>query len=57
MLTQLTSDLRAAGVDFALADVRLPVIEMAQRAGLLTELGEDHVFATIDEAAQTLVRS
>jgi sulfate permease, SulP family len=56
MLTQLTSDLRAAGVDFALADVRLPIIDMARRAGLLTALGQDHVFATIDDAAETLVK-
>jgi sulfate permease, SulP family len=55
MLTQLTSDLRSAGIDFALADVRLPVIEMARRSGLLAQLGKDRVFKTIDEAVQTLV--
>ncbi len=52
MLTQLTCDLRAAGIGFALADVRLPVIDVARRAGLLKQLGPDHVFPTIDEAVQ-----
>jgi sulfate permease, SulP family len=54
MLSQLTSDLHGAGVDFALADVRLPVIEMARRSGLLDLLGHERVFVTIDEAVQTL---
>ncbi|MFZ0089563.1 MAG: sodium-independent anion transporter [Solirubrobacteraceae bacterium] len=52
MLTQLLCDLRAAGIGFALADVRLPVIDVARRAGLLKQLGPEHVFPTIDEAVQ-----
>ena len=54
MLEQLIATLRSAGIDFALADVRQPVVEMARRTGLLATLGEDRIFHTIDEAVQTL---
>jgi SulP family sulfate permease len=54
MLGRLISTLRSADVDFALADVRLPVIEMARRSGVLELLGEDHVFHTVDEAVRSL---
>lgn len=54
VLQQLTTTLRSAGIDFALADLRQPVIEAARRTGLLETLGEDHIYRTVDEAAQTL---
>jgi SulP family sulfate permease len=54
MLQQLTATLRSAGIDFALADLRQPVIEAARRTGLLETLGEDRIFHTVDEAVQTL---
>jgi SulP family sulfate permease len=56
MLEGLVTVLRDAGVDFALADVRQPVVEMARRSGLLTALGEDRVFPTVDEAVEALAR-
>src|SRR5262249_14685092 len=49
-LAGLIRTVRSAGIDVALADVRHPVVEMAKRSGLLDELGEDHVFHTVDEA-------
>lgn len=54
VLQQLTTTLRSAGIDFALADLRQPVIEAARRTGLLETLGEDHIYRTLDEAVQTL---
>jgi hypothetical protein len=54
MLEQLITTLRSAGIDFALADLRQPVLEMARRTGLLETLGGDRVFHTIDEAVQAL---
>jgi len=54
MLEQLITTLRSAGIDFALADLRQPVIDMARRTGLLETLGEDRIFHTIDEAVQTI---
>jgi len=54
MLDELITTLRSAGIDFALADVRLPVVEMARRCGLLDVLGEDHVFHTVEEAVEAL---
>jgi hypothetical protein len=57
MLTQLVHTLRSAGIDFALADVRQPVIDMARRAGLLDELGSNRIFHTIDEAVDALANA
>jgi sulfate permease, SulP family len=54
MLTQLAGTLRGAGVDLALAEVHAPVLEAATAAGVLDTLGADHVFHTLDEAAQAL---
>ena len=47
-------ELHAAGIDIALAEVRLPVLTMARRSGLLDALGEDRVFHTIQEAVGAL---
>jgi sulfate permease, SulP family len=57
MLTQLVHTLRSAGIDFALADVRQPVIDMARRAGLLDELGSNRIFHTIDEAVDAIANA
>jgi sulfate permease, SulP family len=54
MLTQLVQTVRSAGVDFALADVRQPVLKIARRAGLLDQIGENRIFHTVDEAVQAL---
>ena len=53
-LSELVTELRSAGIDFALAEVRAPAVEHARRAGLLGDLGEDRVFHTIDEAVDAL---
>jgi sulfate permease, SulP family len=53
-LTQLVTELHGAGVDVALAEVRLPVRDMARRSGLLEALGEDRIFHTIQEAVDAL---
>ena len=52
-LTQLATTLHQVPVDLALAEVRLPVLEMARRSGLLTALGEDHIFHTVREAVES----
>ena len=54
ILKQLIAALRSAEIDLALADVRLPVLEMARRTGVLAELGEDRVFGTVDQAIEAL---
>ena len=51
---ELVTALRSAGVDFALAGVRTPVIENARRSGVLAAIGEDRIFRTIDEAVHAL---
>lgn len=54
MLKELIATLRSAGTDFALADARQPVVEMARRTGLLETLGEDRVFLTVADAVRAL---
>ena len=54
MLDLLVDDAARGGVDLALAEVRLPVLEMARRSGLLDAVGEAHVFRTIAEAVDAL---
>ena len=53
-MTELVNELRGAGVDIALAEVRHPVREMALRSGLLQAIGEDRIFHTIQEAVEAL---
>jgi len=50
MLIALVGQLRALDVDVYLADVHQPVIAHGRVTGLVDAVGEDHVFATIDEA-------
>jgi sulfate permease, SulP family len=54
MLEGLVTQLRSAGIDFALAEVRHTVTSTAHRARLLDLLGEDRVFDTVEEAVTTL---
>ena len=53
-LIELVTTLKSAGVGFALAGVRTPVIENARRSGVLAAIGEDRIFRTIDEAVHAL---
>jgi MFS superfamily sulfate permease-like transporter len=54
MLGQLVESLHGAGIDFALADLRQPVVAMLQRSGLLDTIGEDRIYHTVDEAVGSL---
>jgi len=54
MLAELITTLRSAGIEFALADVRQTLIHTARRSGLFAELGDDHIFHTVDEAVAAL---
>jgi len=53
-LADLVTSLRAAEVDFAVAEVRRPVKDAAERMGLLATIGADRLFLTIDEAVEAL---
>jgi SulP family sulfate permease len=57
MLEGLITELRSAGIDFALAEVRHAVTGMARRSRLLELLGKDRVFDTVEEAVTTLDKS
>jgi SulP family sulfate permease len=54
MLGRLVTELRSAGIDFALAEARHPVTGMARRSRLLELLGTDRVFDTVEQAVTTL---
>ena len=54
MLTELVETMHSAGVDVALADVRQPVVRMVRGSGLVSRLGENRIFHTIDQAVQAL---
>jgi hypothetical protein len=46
--------LHGAGIDFALTDLREPVVEMLRRSGLIHTIGADRIYHTIDEAVRAL---
>jgi high affinity sulfate transporter 1 len=54
MLEGLVPELRSAGIDFALAEVRHAVTSTAHRSRLLALVGTDRVFDTVEEAVATL---
>ena len=53
-LNQLIDDLRQAGVDFYLAEVKGPVMDRLQRAGFVDRLGPERIFLSTHQAMQTL---
>jgi len=57
MLEALVPELRSAGIDFALAEVRHAVTGTAHRSRLLALVGEDRVFDTVEAAIATLGES
>jgi SulP family sulfate permease len=50
VLEQLVDALRAAGIDFALTDVRQSVTRRMRRSGLLEKIGSDQIHLTVDDA-------
>jgi len=57
MLEGLVTQVRAAEIDFALAEVRRPVTSTAHRSRLLALVGEDRIFDTVEEAVASLEKS
>lgn len=54
MLRTLVTAMGTAGIEVALAEVRLPVVETAERSGLLGQLGEARFFHTVENAVRAL---
>jgi len=54
LLEQLVDAIRGAGIEFALAEVRQPVVARMRRTGLLGKIGEAQVFHTVEEAINAL---
>jgi MFS superfamily sulfate permease-like transporter len=55
MLRDLASDLRQAGIDLLLAQVRGSVRERMRVTGLFDHIGEDHIFLSVDAAVQSFL--
>jgi high affinity sulfate transporter 1 len=55
VLRDLTSDLRQAGIDLLLAQVRGSVRERMRVTGLFDHVGEDHIFPSVDAAVQSFL--
>jgi high affinity sulfate transporter 1 len=56
MLEGLVGEVRSAGIDFALAEVRHSATDMARRSRLVELLGKDRIFDTVEQAVTTLER-
>lgn len=50
MLRSLMKELRAKGILVYLAEAHAPVLEHSRKTGLLEQIGEEHVFLTLDAA-------
>jgi SulP family sulfate permease len=50
MLAALFTELEARGIDFRLAQVRGSVRDRMRRTGLMTTLGEDHIYLSVEAA-------
>jgi SulP family sulfate permease len=55
MLRDLTSNLRQAGIDLLFAQVRSSVRQRMRVTGLYDHIGEDHIFPSVDAAAQSFL--
>ena len=52
VLGGLVRDLKGRGIDVYFADVHAPVLQHVREAGVLAEIGDDHVFPTVDLAVR-----
>ena len=53
ILQEMLADLRAGGVDIALARMESPrAAQAAQRTGLMAAIGNDHIFRSVEEAVR-----
>jgi len=55
MLRDLASDLRQAGIDLLLAQVRGSVRRRMSKTGLFDHIGKDHIFLSVDAAVQSFL--
>ena len=53
-LESLVHELRAAGVELHLADIKGPVMDQLQRAGFIDRLGAERVYLSTHQAMQAL---
>jgi SulP family sulfate permease len=53
-LESLAHDLREAGVDFYLADIKGPVMDRLNNIGFINQIGEDHIFMSTHDAMVAL---
>ena len=49
-LERIARDLETRGIDFALARVKPPVLEVLDRSGTLDQIGSDHLHLDVNDA-------
>jgi SulP family sulfate permease len=57
MLADLSEDLRSGGITLALARLKLPVAEYLARAGVMENIGTEHVYVEVDDAVAAFAAS
>jgi SulP family sulfate permease len=57
ILIQVTRELQSRGISLALAQVHPPTLELWRRAGLSEAVGEDDIFASVQDAVDALTRT
>ncbi|MCA9392024.1 SulP family inorganic anion transporter [candidate division WWE3 bacterium] len=56
VLSELLSRLRKTKKDVYFTSLKQPVVQMLKRSGLYDEIGEDHIFATAEEAVKHVTK-
>ena len=57
VLKGFIAELKKKGIAIYIAEMHAPVREFAQRMGLLEEIGEDHIFPTVDSVVRFIEMS
>ncbi len=57
VLGELIDDLRARGIEFALAEVKHPVAEHLERYGLIAKIGPENLYPTIGSAVHAYIHA
>jgi high affinity sulfate transporter 1 len=55
MLSELVTEMKTQGVAILLGRVHGPVLDFLHRSGVMEEIGDDHIFSTVDQGVQAFL--
>ena len=55
MLSELATEMKTQGVAILLGRVHGPVLDFLHRSGAMAEIGDDHIFSTVDQGVQAFL--